>query len=210
MMRQNRRGFSLVEMVVSMAVLAIVMSLAAMEFKDVIYAHLFDTSHLSVEQQARVAMQKVDEITRQASVIDPGLTSSPGPAVLQPASTPGPRLQFTQVSTLQNLETAGGVPVLCYNLVTIALGPVNTVQANQLLEDIQPVPNSAPCGDETQTPLLLARNVRNFTVSNAADFQGYQVDITIFNSDDAQIDQRAGAVYHIGSIISPLQFGKAH
>jgi len=215
---RSQRGFSLVEMIVAMAVLGIVMSFAALEFKYVVYAHLFDESHLSVEQQARVTMAKIDVLSHQASVIDLGtdVINSPPPAIIHPDATPGSTLEFTQVASLDPaaLPTPNGYPQPCYNKVQIYLDDQNASGGpGRLLERVDPYAAPCPGYNYADMPRLIARNVQNFTVQqvkNSVDAygQGYRVDLTIFNYDDNKIDQRAAATYHLSSVITPLVFGK--
>lgn len=223
------RGFTLVEMLIAMAIMGIVMSFAALEFKDVVFGYLSGESHLSAEQQARVAMAKVDDLSRQASVVD---GAAPTPPVLQPVRTPGPVLQFTKAEDLgpKSMPTPGNMPKPCYDYVTIELeqpaGIVNpdpSQQPHTLVEQTTPydptrldcvAPNSTPA-----PPRIIARNVASFVVqpiecpptkSNCQSYsQGYQIDISIFDYDDNAADHHAGALYHFSSVIDPLTFGKA-
>ena len=215
--RQRVRGFTLVEMVVAMAVMGIVMTLAALEFKYVVEQHLFAESHLTAEQQARVAMAKVTGASRQASVVDstpvPGITSQP--AFLEPASTPGPRLVFTQAAPLSpDMPTQNGVPVPCYDKVQLYVLQPSLAEPGDLWEQADPYDPSKPCQtDYSHMPLLVARNVQAFQVqpiAGADQFStGYRIDITIFDAEDHRIDSRAGALYRLSSVVTPLVFGQA-
>ena len=216
--RRRQAGFTLVEMMVAMAAMGIIMTFAAFEFSSVINAHLFAVSHLSAEQQARIAMQKVAGISRAASVVDTGSDdpmSTPPPAVSEPSSTTGPRFVFTQVASLDpnDMTIQNGVPVPCYNNVQIYLQ--NTVGAVGGTVWEQADPHDQPCKgfDYSRMPLLIARNVADFEVTpvkntNAYE-NGYRVDITIYGYDDRSIDSRAGASYHLESVITPIVFGAA-
>jgi len=223
-MRHKARGFTLVEMCVAMGVMGIVMTVAAMEFKTVVYTHLFETSHMSAEQQARVAMAKIAGISRQASVVDnQTVGSNPTPAVTEPSSTAGPRFVFTQVACLGTdpkcLPVSGGVPAPCYNKVQLYLQ--NTVGAvgGTLWEQAEPFDAAGgPCPsfDYSRMPLLIARNVEDFSVTpipnntNKLGYQnGYRVDLTIYGYDDHSIDSRAGASYHLQTVITPIVFGES-
>lgn len=218
-MKKTRRAFTLVEMLVAMAVMTIVMSFAALEFKDVVSTYLSVGSHLSSEQQARLAMQKVSDALRQATVVDspdPNSTAKPGQAVREPQSTPGPRLVFTaaaQVDANMPLD-ANGRPTPCYNVVQIYWEPSSDSPPGNLFEQIDPnAPQNGPCGNYGPMPRLIARNVQSFVVQPGAGqgfLQGYRVDVSIFDYDDNKLNSNAGALYHLSSVITPLVFGAAN
>jgi prepilin-type N-terminal cleavage/methylation domain-containing protein len=217
--RSRRRAFTLVEMLVAMAVMGIVMSFAALEFRAVVFSYLNIDSHLSAEQQARVAIAKVNDLSRQASVVnDVQLSQSPQPAVLQPVSTPGPVLQFTRADSLQNIPLFDGAPDPCYDIVTITLAQVNgSIQIHNLVaETSEWDPSRSDCTKPANPVQVIARNVQDFTVQHAercprkdkcSYLQGYRIDVSIFDYDDHAADQHAGALYHLSSVITPLTFG---
>jgi prepilin-type N-terminal cleavage/methylation domain-containing protein len=219
-MKKTRRAFTLVEMLVAMAVMGIVMSFAALEFRDVVSTYISVGSHLSSEQQARLAMAKVSDALRQASVVDvpdPNSTASPGVAVLEPQSTPGPRLVFTAAAEVDaNMPLDGnGRPTPCYNVVQIYWEPSSESPPGNLFEQIDPDdPGKGPCPNFNYggMPRLLARNVQAFVVqpgSGDGFLQGYRVDVSIFDYDDNKLNSNAGALYHLSSVITPLVFGAA-
>ena len=224
--KSRKRAFTVFEMVIAMAIMAIVMSFAALEFRAVVFTYLDADSHLSAEQQARVAIAKVNDLSRQASVVN-DVTSlmSPQPAILEPTGTPGPTLQFTKVDSLDpnNMPFSNGVPDPCYDVVTITLSQVSTsgdpiAQPHNLVAETAPYPFNPPtCGKPADDGVrLIARNVQDFTVqhvepcqnSSCSGFlQGYRIDISTFDYDDHAADQHAGALYHLSSVITPLTFG---
>ena len=218
--RSRTRAFTLVEMCVAMAVMGIVMSLAALEFKAVVFSYLNVDSHLSAEQQARIAIAKVDDLSRQASVVnDVQSLASPVPAVIQPASTAGPVLQFTRADSLQNIPLFEGAPNPCYDLVTITLSQAKgDVQLHDLVaQTTANDPSRSDCPKPAEAGVrLIARNVQDFTVQPAEQcpkkdvcsyLQGYRIDISVFDYDDHAADRHAGALYHLSSVITPLTFG---
>jgi hypothetical protein len=208
-----------------MAAMGFVMTVAAMAFKTVVYEHMFAESHLTAEQQARLAMAKISGISRQASVVDssPQPNASQTPAIIEPFSTPGPRLVFTQVACLGTdatncLPVVNGVPQPCYNIVKLyVVRDVLPSTGASLWEQADPVgaaPGGCPGFDYSHMPLLIARNVEDFQVApiaNSVDLYatGYRVDLTIYGYDDNKIDTRAGAAYHLQSVITPIVFGAA-
>jgi len=228
----RRRAFTLVEMLVAMAVMGIVMSFAALEFKDVVFTYINVDSHLSAEQQARVALAKVSDLSRQASVVNNlNPEMSPTPAVTEPVSTRGPVLRFTKAQDLSavSIPTPSGVPNPCYDTVTIFVVPDSAVpnsdpifKPHNLVEQVAPFDTTRhECISGTPTQFrLIARNVEDFTVQPVESCdagspkctsygQGYRLDISIFGYDDHNEDQRAGALYHLSSVITPLTFGKS-
>jgi prepilin-type N-terminal cleavage/methylation domain-containing protein len=226
----RRRAFTLVEMMVAMAVMGIVMSFAALEFRAVVFTYLDADSHLSAEQQARVALAKVNDLSRQASVVNDVSANAPMPvpAIIEPASTAGPRLQFTKADSLDpnTMHLFNGAPEPCYDVVTITLSPVSIsgdpiAQPHNLVAETAPYPfNPTDCPTPANDGLrLIARNVQDFTVqqvepcidtSKCSSFlQGYRIDISTFDYDDHASDEHAGALYHLSSVITPLTFGKS-
>ncbi|HYK53782.1 MAG TPA: type II secretion system protein [Candidatus Eremiobacteraceae bacterium] len=226
-LRKQQRAFTLFEMVVAMLIMGIVMSFAALEFRAVVFTYLDADSHLSAEQQARVALAKVNDLARQATVIDnAGSANSPQPAIIQPGSTPGPMLRFSMVQSLapQSMPTPNGYPQPCYDYVTISIPaaavPGTSSDPHNLIEQIEPVdPTRSVCTqNETYGSRILARNVEDFTVQQAEPCnpttqkctpfgQGYRIDISTFDYDDNAADSHAGALYHLSSVITPLTFG---
>ena len=222
----RRRAFTLVEMLVAMAVMGIVMSFAALEFKAVVFTYLNADSHLSAEQQARVAIAKVNDIAHEASVVDdPNPEMSPLPPIIEPQSTAGPNFKFTIAQSLDpsSIPTPNGVPKACYDVVTISLAPdsaaPNPIAApHNLVEQIEPQdPSRSECTQGfTYGMRLIARNVEDFTVQkaeckngNCTYSQGYRIDLSIFDYDDNKADAHAGALYHLSSVIAPLTFGES-
>ena len=230
--KAHRRAFTLFEMVIAMFIMAIVMSFAALEFKAVVFTYLDADSHLSAEQQARVAVAKVNDLSRQASVVD---GANPTLPVIQPAgNTPSPVLEFTQAQTLDpnSIPTPNGVPAPCYNDSTIFLVSDTTalngdpiLQPHNLVERVQVAPpdeGRSECTTSGQSGIrLIARNVADFTVQKAEPCDdptgqhctpygnGYRIDISVFDYDDHKADQHAGALYHLSAVITPLTFGKS-
>ena len=215
--RRRTRAFTLVEMIITTSIVAIVMAIAAWMFQSVIYQHMFLESHLTAEEQARIALAKVTGAARQMSVdiTDVSGDNTPAPPVIQPTATPGTVLEYTQVNSLQpgELPTPGGVPRPCYNFVEIQLDKPNGQLTGTLDEVISPV--SSPCSQNPPPlPIVLAHNVEDFQVkqvpSNGATVNAYQIDITIWDQEDnANIDQRMGAAYHLSTVITPVVFGRA-
>jgi len=225
----RRRAFTLVEMMVAMAVMGIVMSFAALEFRAVVFTYLDADSHLSAEQQARVAIAKVNDLSRQASVVNDSSANAPSPvpAIIKPQNTAGPTLQFTKVDSLDpnTMPFLNGAPDPCYDVVTITLSPVSisgdpVAQPHNLVAETAPYPfNPTGCPKPANAGLrLIARNVEDFTVQpvecgsnlNCSGYlQGYRIDISTFDYDDHAADQHAGALYHLSSVITPLTFGKS-
>lgn len=227
--KSRRRAFTVFEMIIAMAIMGIVMSFAALEFRAVVFTYLDADSHLSAEQQARVAIAKVNDLSRQASVVNDASATAPSPvpAVIEPASTPGPTLRFTKADSLDpnTMPFFNGVPDPCYDVVTISLSQVSIsgdpiAQPHNLVAETAPYPSNPPtCGKPADAGMrLIARNVEDFTVQpvecqssiNCSGYlQGYRIDISTFDYDDHAANQQAGALYHLSSVITPLTFGRS-
>jgi prepilin-type N-terminal cleavage/methylation domain-containing protein len=174
---RTQRGTTIIELMVAMLLLSVVMSLAAFEFRDVIQQHYFVESHLTAEQQARIAMSDIMTSARQASVdiTDYPFPEQPPPPVEQPANTPGPVLEFTQVSQLQNLQQGqfNGQPQPCYVDVTISF---ETPAPGKVYGSIvqHTAYKSAPCANYTlPQDTTFARNVAVLPNGNP----GFQVSL---------------------------------
>jgi prepilin-type N-terminal cleavage/methylation domain-containing protein len=169
---RTRRGFTLIEMLFTMLVMGIVMSLAAYEFTRVVQEHTLFESHLTAEQQARLGMAKITAAVRLASVDitdNPNPDLPPSPPVVQPEATSTPLIEFTEVSTLGPDMTTGidGQPNPCYVDVTIQYqtpAPVTTpgqIPLGSVTETSTPV--SEPC--PTMPPTFVIPNVASFAVT---------------------------------------------
>jgi type II secretory pathway pseudopilin PulG len=221
---RTQRGTTILELMCAMILLSVVMSLAAFEFRDVIQQHYFVESHLTAEQQARIAMSDIMTSARQASVdiTDNPFPRQPPPPVIHPDGTPGPVLEFTQVATLQNLPTFNGQPQPCYLDVTISY---QTPAPGKLFGSIvqHTAYESAPCPQPYTLPAdtTFTRNVATPPPNGNPGFQvslikgqglggnfGNAYDITlIVQSLLPTKSQDPPAQFTLTSRLTPLIFG---
>lgn len=219
--RRNRtyRGHTLVEMLVAMAVLGIVMSLAAFEFQSVIAQHNFVQSHLDAEQQARIAMSKLSVAVRQASVDVTDFPSPGGPVTMPTAGTStASEIQYYAVAGLspQALPTDGnGAPIPCYDQVTITYQtPAPMASEGTLLKTVAPV--GLPCVATAPSPEIIATNVDYFNVTERSAGSGYKNSYNITLSIKAEIINLSRSAsplptqYTLSTTLSPLAFGKTN
>ncbi len=206
------RGTTLVELMMAMVVLGFVMSLAAFEFQSVVAQHSFVESHLSAEQQSRIAIARVTGAVRQASAEVTDFPGTPAPPVINPVATPGNAIEYYQVSGLSPglLPIVNGRPEPCYNDVTIQYQKPSPGQTEgEITEDVKPV--AAPCPQFTYPPTtILAQNVEGFTVSpntnKNAFARGYDISLTIKYQLPTDVRQ-VPTEYTFSTTVSPLVWG---
>lgn len=165
---RHLRGFTTVELLISMSIMGIVLGLAIVEFAMVFNHNSLMQANLSADQNARIVMAKVTNELRQGM---PDLTDSPTSTtiVTSPlsgsASTVsfyrvhnGPGGLYTPVPTDVNNN-----PVPCYDLVTLAYDNVaHTITKTVVLQ------TNSNCSTASTTTSVLARNVMGFTVTVAS------------------------------------------
>jgi prepilin-type N-terminal cleavage/methylation domain-containing protein len=208
----GQRGNTLVELLMAMVVLAIVMSLAAFEFRSVITQHEFVQSHLDAEEQARIAMARMTAAVKQSSV-DISDFSLPNGPVISPTSTPDSKIQYYQVSGLtpDDLPTAAaGAPLPCYNVVTLAYQtPAPKETEGTVAETIAPV--GAPCPNFTYPPsTVIAQNVDSFGVQliSGTGAPTYQLNLTI-KAQLLTATNMPPSQYSLSETIVPLVYGSS-
>jgi prepilin-type N-terminal cleavage/methylation domain-containing protein len=187
-MNRTQRGNTLIEMIFAMVILAILMSLAALEVRNIVQERSFVESHLDAEEQARIGMARVSDAVRQTSVDIADFGAHPPPPIIAPApaATSTAEIVFYQVAGLspKTLKvSSSGKPEPCYNKVTIAYQtPEPTTPPNPegtITEEIQPVAIQCDMVYPT-TPTVLARNVEDFSVFPPfGKSTGYLINLTI-------------------------------
>ncbi len=166
------RGFTTVELLISMAIMGIVLALAVMEFAMVFNHNNLTNANLTAEQNARIAMAKVSNEFRQAMPNETDYTTPPYPMVVTPT---GPPVNVTAapVTTVQYWKVHNGPgglaspvptnnfgePVPCYDLVTLSWDPVaQTITRTATLQ------TNANCSVASTVTDILAYHVTNFSV----------------------------------------------
>jgi prepilin-type N-terminal cleavage/methylation domain-containing protein len=167
----NRRGFTIVELLISMTILGLVLGLAIIEFAMVFNHNNLMNANLTADQNARIAMAKVTNELRQAM---PDITdSSTGTIVVTPTAPPPSTAPapVTTVSFYRVHNGAGGLvtpvptsaagdPTPCYDLVTLTYDPVaKTISKTVTLQ------TNAICTTASTATTVLARNIVGFGVT---------------------------------------------
>jgi prepilin-type N-terminal cleavage/methylation domain-containing protein len=188
------RGFTLVEMITSVAIVGLILVLIGYEF-DASLGNLIHTrSNRDMESNARVVMSKVTNRLRSASpwVFNPSppptgshqVILSPVPATSPPATSNV--LQFYRVRP-GSLVNAGGIhtdadglPDPPYDIVTIQRSTCPTIgctdpSPNYLVESAVDAQTLA----QTEPPMVLGKDVTNFLVTATGPVSPAQVDISL-------------------------------
>jgi prepilin-type N-terminal cleavage/methylation domain-containing protein len=190
--RNSSRGFTLVEMLTSVAIVGLILVLIGYEF-DASLSNLIHTrSNRDMEANARIVMSKVTNRLRTASpwVFNPG-TPSGGvdQVIVLPVPTASPTasnvLQFYRVrpGTLANpgpIPTPLGVPNPPYDLVTIQRATCPTTGC------LDPSPNylvetavDSLTLTQSEEPIVLGKDVTNFSVLAPGNPNATEVDISL-------------------------------
>src|ERR1700737_2838603 len=122
--RAGRRGFTLIEMLVTAAIITLVLTLTATLFQFILQHFTKTSGDLDAERQARLAMANVTDAMRQAAVslTTPQPAGTLYPAILVPAiplagtPTPSSTVTYTQAEPPQNADYTQ----LVYDSVTIS------------------------------------------------------------------------------------------
>jgi prepilin-type N-terminal cleavage/methylation domain-containing protein len=172
--RKISRGFTVVELLISMTILGIVLALAIVEFAMVFNHNSLMQSNLTADQNARIVMARVTNELRQAM---PDVTDSNYAIVISPTAPPASTapsaattVSFHRVHSGTNGLTqatpdpiptdVNGNPMPCYDTVTLTYDApsqtiTKTVTAAQVTTD---------CPSFTTTSVL-SRNVAGFGVT---------------------------------------------
>lgn len=184
---QTPRGFTIPELMISMGILGLVLSLSVVAFVQVFNHYRVTSNNLNMERTARVAAARVTYEFRQAMpdlsdfpivqptpVVEPTFPANGGPT---PAPING--VKFYRVAPGTGdiggdpnaiPKNALGAPSPTYEFVNIYLDAVN----HQLDECVQPATQSAtPCA----TPTIIANNIANFQVQPLSSSE-YRIDLT--------------------------------
>jgi Tfp pilus assembly protein PilW len=187
-MKHRARGISIAELMISLGVLLLVLGMATALFTRAYTHHTLTSENMSNEQEARLAMGKINSSLSQAS-IDQNATDFPGAASFPilptpfPDTTATPAIAFFRVTTLNPavLPSPGGEPTLTYNVHIISYDAVNKVVNEYVTDWLTYSTNGA-----SPAPIVLARNVTDFGVTrNVNDTYEYQFQITVNDIQNA-------------------------
>ncbi len=187
-MKRTTRGISIAELMISLGVLFLVLGMATALFTRAYAHHTLTSENMSNEQEARLAMGKINSSLSQASVdqnaIDfPGSASFPILPTPFPSATSTPAIAFFRVTTLNPavIPSPGGVPTLTYNVHIISYDPVGKT-VNEYVTTWGTYSASGP----SPAPAVLARNVTDFGVARSPNnTYEYQFQITINDMKNA-------------------------
>lgn len=219
---RTRRGMTLIEILVGMVMLAVLATAIALMFEETVKHFAFTTSNLSSEQQARIALTKVTNAMRQASLVVNATPDSNGNTPVPIAvpfvnSSPSNEVVFYQVASLapSDLPTdSSGQPVPCYNKVTISWASPSPAPSPPhwgapIIETIEPY-EPGGCIASHPSIFTIANDVTSFTVtknggsfSNAMNFS-YQVDVQV--TTQVRVDQ-SPSVYQMTASVHPVMAG---
>lgn len=191
----SNRGFTLIEMIISAAIIGLILLLIGYEFDAIIAHSLHTRSNRDLETTARFAVNKVTNRLRTASPWVLGTPVPPGGSAQViinpiPAGAPGTTgtvLQFYRVhpGSLVNpaaIPTPGNVPYPPYDIVTIQRSncpaPTGVVPSPNCLVETA---TDAETGSASETPFVLANDVTAFQVTATGDSKGQsaQIDISL-------------------------------
>jgi prepilin-type N-terminal cleavage/methylation domain-containing protein len=179
----SRRGMTIIEMIISLAIMLLVLGFATALFKQA-YAHNTLTGeNMTNEQLTRVAMAKINNSIAQASedtneLDTGGGTPAPPVIVAFPAATSTPAIVFYRV---QALAPAAGLPIGSGNQPNPAyyVHIISYDGAGTVNEYVTPVANYTGLGP-SPPPIVLATDVTDFQVQQVNGNQlEYRLSLTI-------------------------------
>jgi prepilin-type N-terminal cleavage/methylation domain-containing protein len=205
----EQRGMTLIEMVISFAILLLVLGFATALFKQAFTHNTLTQENMSNEQLARVAIANINSSLSQASedvnpadlTPTPPGTGTPAPAVIGIDTFPTPPGVATQIAfyRVQSLAppaslTVGSVgnPVPNYNVHVISYDPIGKT----VNECVTSVANYQATGTCTAPVTQLAGNVTDFELQQiAGDKYEYRMSITVNNIINTASGVNAEAPY---------------
>ena len=186
---RRARGTTVVEILISTTVLLLVLGFAAVLLRQAFTHHTLTRENMSNEQQARIALARINSSLSQASVdINPNDYATPPPLPVigaVPKNTSTPSIAFFRVQSLDPsaMPSPAGAPVPSYWVHVISYDSVNQ-QVDEFVIDVP----SYLAGSPSPSPLIVAKNVTNFGVTQITGTE-YQFQITIndiINTSEAE------------------------
>jgi hypothetical protein len=151
--RAAARGITVVEMLITLGVIGLVLTLTVALFQLTTHHFSKTTTDLSGEQEARIAMSRVTKELRQA-MPDPNLPPAPPVLAPMPSATATPYVQFTEAEPFSSADYR----VVSYDTVTIFMStPPPGHQYNDLIMKV-----ASPNGPATST--VIGNDVVSFGV----------------------------------------------
>jgi len=181
---------TIIEMVISLAIMLIVLGLATALFKQAYTHNTLTSENMSNEQIARIAMAKINSSLSQASTdtndTDFPSPNTPAPPIVGinsfPSATATPAVAFYRVAGLApaaSLPTgSANQPDPLYDVHIISYDPVGQI-VNEYVVSVANFQKAVP----SPAPTQLATNVTDFQVQQVNGNQGeYRISITVQNN----------------------------
>jgi len=191
MKRMHKRAAAVVDVLIATGVLLIVLGFVAVLLRQAFTHHTLTTENMSNEQQARIALARINSSLSQAT-IEANPNDFPGgpaaPVILTgtpfPTATSASSIAFYRVSSLDpaTVPSPGGAPMPSYTVHIITYDPV----AQTIDEYVVDEP-SYVAGVPSPAPAIVARNVTAFGIMAIPKTNEYQFQITI--NDVANVSQ---------------------
>jgi hypothetical protein len=187
---RGQRGLStLVEVLIATGIMLMVWGFSTVLFRQAIAARTITSENLTNEQQARIAMARIDNSLSLASqAFNTPLPAANSVVQPMPVGTATQAIAFNRAQdiTPSDLATPGGAPGVNYNINIIAYDPVHKQVDEYIVNPASEYWSNTP----SPTPTILASNVTNFGIVQVTAPQGgtggggqYEVYLTINQID---------------------------
>jgi len=201
--RAKTRGFTIVEMLISMSIMGLVLSLAIVEFVMVFNHNSLMTADLTADQNGRIVMSRVTNELREGM---PDVTDYTTPATPPPiVSAPTPAASAVPVQTVAFWRVhdgtgglddpvaiptdAFGNPTPCYDQVSLVYDPVaHTITRTVTLK------TNANCPTPQTTTNIVASNVSSFGATAPS--------ANLIDIDLQTTDSKGGSIYDLNSQVA--------
>lgn len=182
---KHQRGFTIAEIVISLAIMLLVLGLATALFRQAFHHNTLTQENMSNEQLARIAMAKVNSSLQQASEDtnenDESNAHSTGKGLAAVIAQSASSIAFYRVYTLAPAATLNtgslGQPSPTYYVHVISYDPVGHT-VNECWMDVTTYnSNNNACPHSS----VIANNVTNFQINQVSTDVDYQVSLTMNN-----------------------------
>jgi prepilin-type N-terminal cleavage/methylation domain-containing protein len=201
--RAKTRGFTIVEMMISMSIMGLVLALAIIEFVMVFNHNSLMTADLSADQNGRIVMARVTNELREGmpDVTDYTGLNTPPPIVSNP--TPAASAAPVQSITFWRVHSgSGGLddpvaiptdpngnPAPCYDQVTLTYDPAaHTITKTVTLK--------------TNVNCATPQTTTNIVASNVSSFQATAPSTNLIDIDLQTTDTKGGSIYDLNSQVA--------
>jgi prepilin-type N-terminal cleavage/methylation domain-containing protein len=189
-----QRGFTIAEIVISLAIMLLVLGLATALFRQAFHHTTLTQENMSNEQLARIAMGKINSSLSQASEdtndVDEQNAGSVGkglPSVIAQSAT---SIAFYRVWTLAPATTlttgVNGQPDPTYYVHVISYDPVGQAVSECWMNVATYNGNNSACPNKS----VIATNVTNFQINDISSDLEYQFSITVNNINNPTLAEQ--------------------